>query len=88
MDLVEEARERIRSEVTYGYIPVGGFDPFLNWLNHKPAPYERLVSEPQVSACSRWTNVETTAVEHLPWIVRAQTCCVGRGSDIFSTMFP
>lgn len=45
MDQVEEARECIRAEVTHGYIPTGGFDPFLTWLNHKPAPYERL--EPQ-----------------------------------------
>lgn len=31
--VLEPARERVAAEVTSGYIPTGGFDPFLHWLN-------------------------------------------------------
>lgn len=41
LDLVEDARERVLSEVTDGYVPTDGFDPFLGRLNHTPPPYER-----------------------------------------------
>ncbi|MEQ7846189.1 hypothetical protein [Nocardioides kribbensis] len=27
------ARDRVASEVTSGYVPTGGFDPFLFWIN-------------------------------------------------------
>ena len=31
--LVEAGRQRVANEVTAGYLPSGGFDPFLHWAN-------------------------------------------------------
>lgn len=31
--VVQLARDRVASEVTSGYVPTGGFDPFLFWIN-------------------------------------------------------
>lgn len=32
-EVVQLARERVAVEVTCGYLPSGGFDPFLRWIN-------------------------------------------------------
>jgi hypothetical protein len=46
--VVQLARERVAAEVTSGYTPSGGFDPFLHWINRpvtdcdEGAPHELL----------------------------------------------
>lgn len=46
--VVQLARERVAAEVTSGYVPSGGFDPFLFWINtpvsdcDEAAPHELL----------------------------------------------
>lgn len=32
-EVVELARERVATDVTSGYVPSGGFDPFLHWID-------------------------------------------------------
>lgn len=47
-EVVQLARERVATEVTSGYVPSGGFDPFLFWINNRVsdcdegAPHELL----------------------------------------------
>lgn len=38
------ARERIAADVTSGYIPSGGFDPFLHWINTSTADCDEAAS--------------------------------------------
>jgi hypothetical protein len=40
MTLVESARDRVAHDVTAGYHPTGWHDPFLQWLNTQPSPYD------------------------------------------------
>ena len=42
--VIAAARERVAVEVTSGYTPSGGFDPFLHWLNSPPSDRDEAAS--------------------------------------------